>query len=222
MCCMLLSVAMPIYAYRPMTQQGGVVSLDNRVGYNAIFGVYSNSSATIHYSMPRHFMMRGGLQYSSIERITAEVRPACFYDLDFGRLSAELLLHYDIQNSINNLCTGVGVGITTQYVWVNIGYYYRYMLSDGYYLDEPFNLYYEVGVNCVPRTTQWDLTVTLTNSSLYDLERLYLPSLQLDALWYPATALGMRVGVAYKLAGMFHISNDFYQAYINFGISYRW
>ena len=215
-------VPLCLHAERPLVESPARLSLDNRVGYNAAMGVFGASGLTAEYNLPQYFMVRGGVQYNSIDRFAAEVRPAYFHDFSFGRLHGELLLHYNLQSGINNICAGAGVGLTMRHLWVNVGYYYRAMTSGGQSLTEPFNIYYELGVNCLPNIERWDLLVAVTNASLYDLERVYQPTLQLDAVWYPTTSMGVKWGIAYKFAGMFNLSNDYYQTYIHFGISYRW
>ena len=211
-----------VRAERVVPDSAVVVTLNGRVGNSSVNGLYGTVGLRGDYAMPRHFMVRAGVQYSTIERYSAEVRPAYFHDFAFGRLHGEVLLHYNRHYSFNNIAAGVGVGLTMDYFWAHLGYYFRTVVASDNVLTEPYNFYYEIGVNCLPKIASWDLMAYITNSKLNDLERFYQPSLCVDAVWYPTSSWGVMLGVAYMPAGMFNISADYYQSYIQIGARYRW
>lgn len=221
---LFLFAILPImmYAERVVPDSSLVVALDARVGNSSVKDIYGTIGLRGDYSMPRYFMMRAGIQYNTINRISAEVRPAFFHDFACGRLHGEILIHYNYHHSFDNLCAGVGVGFTMDYFWVQLGYYYRSIIGSDNIITEPYNLYYEVGVNCLPQVQAWDLMVYVSNSTLNDLERVYQPALYVDALWYPSTSWGIMLGAAYMPSGIFNISTDYYQSFINVGVRYRW
>ncbi len=221
-CVLLFSITMPAFAERTRVATGGDITFDTRCGYNASFGWYGTAAFTAQYSLPHFFHLKGGIQYNSIQRIAAEVRPAYFYDFECGRIHAEILCHYNRQGAINTICVGGGIGFTMPYIWANLGYYYRCFGYETLSLQEPFNIYYELGVNCLPKVEKWDLMIAATNSTLYDVERHYQPSLVVKSWWYPTSSVGIMLGAAYKPAGMFNISSNHYQTYINVGVQYRW
>lgn len=216
----LLSTA--VRAERVVPDSTLVVKLQGRVGHSSINGLYGTVGLRGDYSLPRHFMMRAGVQYNTIGRYSAEVRPAYFHDFTFGRLHGEVLLHYNRHHSFNNIAVGVGVGLTMDYFWAHLGYYYRAIAGSDNVITEPYNFYYEIGVNCLPMIESWDLMAYVTNSTLNDLERFYQPTLCVDAVWYPTSSWGVMLGVAYKPAGMFNISADYYQSSIQVGVRYQW
>ena len=93
---------------------------------------------------------------------------------------------------------------------------------DGEGICEPFNIYYELGICCIPKCKQWDLNLILTNSRHFEIERHYQPSFAIDTWWYPNDKFALQFGVNYKPAGIFNISSEFYQLYANIGVCYKW
>ena len=204
-----------------VAQQGEVV-LRLQGGDNAAFGGFGVAQLQGSYSLERHFKACAGVGYNTIGRTAVEARPAYFHNLNFGSLRAELMLHYVRQGAVNNGALGVGVGFECPYVWATIGYYHRQMWAEGSQVAEPFNIYYELGINCLPKLERWDLRVVFSNSRLLELERHYQPSLYVDGWWYATTHIGVMVGIGYKPAGMFNITTDYYQLNGQVGLCYRW
>ena len=202
--------------------QQGEVLLGVRGGDNALFGSFAALSVEAEYSWDRHFAVRGGVQYNTIERGAVELRPQYFYELNFGRIYAELLLNYSCQNSVNNYAVGGGAMLDSRWGWATLGYYYRIMTRGVDAIREQFNIYYELGVRCLPKLEMWDLNVIFSNSRFCELERHYQPSLLVEGWWYPLQQLGVQLGASYKSAGMFNLSSDYYQLYANVGVCYRW
>lgn len=210
-------------AKRPFVETGCVTSLELQGGHSAVWGRYGAVGMSAYYSLPQYFAVQGGVQYNITNCVVADVRPAFIYHIASGRLHIEALCHYTmVQHSAQSLCFGAGVGFTGKYIWCNAGYYYRTLGISALTVAEPFNIYYELGVNCLPNVESWDLTVAVTNSNMYDLERHYQPSLQVDACWHTTPSLGLLCGVRYKPAGMFNLSSDYYQLSVNVGVVYRW
>lgn len=209
-------------AERPFMKEGGVASLELQGGNSAVWGWYGAVGVDAQYSLPQYFAVRAGVQYNITNSLVADARPAFIYHFPSGRFHVETLCHYTLQHSAQSLCLGAGVGFTAKYIWCNAGYYYRTLGVQSLALAEPFNIYYELGVNCLPDVESWDLTVAITNSNMYDLDRHYQPSLQVEACWHATSSLGVMWGIRYKPAGMFSISSDYYQFSINAGIVYRW
>lgn len=202
--------------------QESMVGLNLKGGNNATFGYYGALSIEGHHSMKDYFSVKGGIQCNTVGDFAAEARPAYFHDFAKGRLQIEALLHYAPSSSIHNYALGAGVGFAARYINVNLGYYYRGIASDGDSFCEPFNIYYEFGVSCLPSIPDWDLMVSITNSRLLELERHFQPSFTIDGWWYPSEKSGITLGVSCKPAGMFNITSDYYQLYINVGACYRW
>lgn len=202
--------------------QEGQVRLNIKGGNNSAWGNFAAFSAECSYSLKKYFSIEGGLQYGTSGAIATEIRPSYFHDFDKGRLHGELLLHYNPYGSIHNVAAGVGAGFTARYVFARLGYYYRVFASGKDSFCEPFNIYYELGVSCLPKIPRWDLRVSVSNCRHFELERHYQPALYIDGWWYPVSSVGISVGAAYKPSGMFHVSSDYYQFYGSIGACYRW
>lgn len=213
----LLSVGVSV-----VRAQCGEAAIAVRVGHNAMFGPFAAFSGVVRYEVKDCFALRGGAQYSTIGRTAVELRPQYFHDFGFGRLSGELLLHYANLNRLNNFAIGVGASLDIRYVWLALGYYFRSMTLAESNIGEPFNIYYELGIRCLPKREKWNLNVVLSNSQLLELERHYQPSLSLEGWWYPMPKLGVQLGLNYKPAGMFNITSDYYQFFADLGVCYRW
>ena len=202
--------------------QENVAGLSFKAGNNAVAGYFSAISLDVNSAPCKNFSLTGGLQYNFSSGFVAEARPAFYYDFPKMRLSVEALLHYLPQSNIHNVSVGGGFGIRARYFWAKLGYYHRSMVSDGSSLYEPFNVYYEFGVNILPSVAMCDLMVSITNNRIFDLERHYQPSFVLDCMFYPFDKWGIVLGCSYKPAGMFNISSDYFQFYANLGVCYKW
>lgn len=202
--------------------QSGEVALGVKAGHNALCGGLAAVSVEAKYAAKTHFAIRGGVQYSTINRVLAEVRPQYYQNFEFGRLSGEVLFNYAYQSCMNSFAIGAGASLDMSPLWITLGYYHRTLKMGADIVAEPFNIYYELGVKCLPKRERWDLNVIVTNSRIFELERHYQPSFAVDGWWYPSAKLGVLVGANYKPAGMFHISSDYYQFYVNIGVCCRW
>ena len=217
-----LLLALFVAGMGALRAQSGEVMLGVKGGHSALFGGFATVSAEAKYVTKENIVIRGGAQYNTINRVSVEVRPQYFHDFGFGRLSGEVLFNYVYQGSMSSYAIGCGASLDICPLWVTLGYYHRTIAQGADKLHEPFNIYYELGVRCLPKREQWDLNVILSNSRIFELERHYQPSFAVDGWWYPSSKLGVLVGLNYKPAGMFYISSDYYQFYANIGVCYRW
>ena len=205
-----------------LSAQDNFLQLSLKAGNNAVLGNYSAVSLDVHSVPCKNFSLKGGLQYNFSSGLVAEARPAFHCDLPKMRLSVEAMLHYMPQYNMHNVAAGVGFGVRARYLWATLGYYHRSMVSHGSALYEPFNVYYEFSVNILPYVAICDLMFSISNSRIFDLERHYQPSFVLDCMLYPLDRWGIALGCCYKPAGMFNISSDYYQFYVNLGVCYKW
>lgn len=198
------------------------IELGVRGGTNAAFGGYGALSLEGGYDFANNVALRGGVMWSTIGRTAVELRPAYSCELDWGVVSAQALVHYTNQANINNFAVGAGVGWSSDIFFCNLGYYYRTFGGVGGRINEPFNLFYEVGVRMLRNVEHWDLQVALTNSEMFELERHYAPSLVAQCRWSVGESLDVLFGFNYKPSGTFHMSSDFYQLQFKTGLCYRW
>lgn len=205
-----------------LNAQDGKVLLGVRAGHSAPFGGFAAVSVEADHDFNNVFSLLGGAQYNTIGRTAVEVRPSYFHDFDCGRLSAEILIHGTNMFSTTNVAVGAGVGFKWRFLRAKLGYYYRLYGGAGDWIKEPFNMYYEFGVNCLPMFSKWDLNVLVTNNEIFELERHYQMTYILQGWYYPIDNVGITLSVNYKPAGMFNMSADYYQLSSKFGICYRW
>ena len=196
--------------------------LNIKGGNNAALGHYGALSVEGYHSLKKSFQVKGGIQCNTLGNFAVEARPSYFYDFAAGRLHAEALLHYAPNSTIHNIAFGAGVGFTSRYVNITLGYYYRTITAGKESIKEPFNIYYELGVNCLPTIQNWDLILSISNNRIFELERHYQPSFIATCMYYPRPYLGLSIGIGCKPSGMFHLSADYYQSFVNLGVCYRW
>ena len=89
-------------------------------------------------------------------------------------------------------------------------------------IKEPFNLYYELLINLLTMVEAWDLQLAITNSEIFELERHYQPTFLAQCRYDLNERLGLSMGIGCKPAGMFHLSADYYQSFLNLGVCYKW
>lgn len=202
--------------------QEGRTELYLSAGNNTVFGNFTAVSFKLHSYSKKNFSFKAGAQYNYSPYMVFEVRPGYSRKFSSCRLTLEGLLYYTPRKKIHNVAAGVGIGLDTRYINISLGYYYRAIAGKGSYLGEPFNIYYDFAVNCLPNTSACDLKFSISNSRMMELERHYQPSFAIDCWLYPFDRLGTVLGICYKPAGMFNLSSDYYQFYANLGVCYKW
>ena len=205
-----------------MSAREGKVQFEARAGHSGTFGAFFAPSLLAEYSLEDYFTVSGGVQYSTVGKTSLEVCPAYFHDLNWGRISAEALIHYTHIFNLNNFAAGAGVYLKTRWIDARLGYYYRLYGNGKASIREPFNIYYRGTIHCLPMSEKWDLDLTMSNCETFELERHYQPSFIIQGWHYPKDFLGITLGVNYTPAGMLHRSADYYKLYTNAGICYRW
>ena len=198
------------------------VSLKVSTGYSAPFGAFATTSLETDQPLGKNFKIDGGLRYSSIRMTSIETRPAFHKEYSWGQISAEALLAYSNHTSVNNLSFGAGAGISGKWIGFKLGYYYRLFGIKGRFINEPFNIYYELRANLLPMIDAWDLQLLITNSEMFELERHYQPTFIAQCSYFFPHHIGLTMGIGCKPAGMFNMSADFYESYLKLGVCYRW
>ena len=216
---LIFLLALPSFAAKAQDDE---LMLKLRAGHNVSFGGFAAFSLETLQNLGNNFQLGGGLQYNTIGRTALEARPAWFIDFDWGRISAETLLVYRNLTSVNSFAAGAGAEISGRWLAARIGYYYHLYGHRGESIKEPFNIYYELRVNLLPMLEAWDLHLAFTNSEIFELERHYQPTFMAQCCYDLNGCLALSMGAGYKPAGMFHLSADYYQSFLNLGICYRW
>ena len=213
-----------LLAFSPllMSAQEDEIKVGVRAGHNAAFGGFAAASLETTQSLLNDFSISGGVQYNTIGRTALEVRPAYTFDINWGRLTPEMLAVYTRLAGVNNYAVGVGARIDSGRTAVKFGYYYRAFGGQGGWIKEPFNIYYELRVGMLEKVEKWDLDLIITNNETFELERHYQPSFIAECFYYPKTNLGLSFGLGCKPAGIFNMSADYYQSYLKTSLCYRW
>lgn len=205
-----------------MRAQDGGLMVGVRAGHNAAFGGFAAVSLETHQNLCGEFSIDGGLQYNTIGRTTVEAVPAYGFPFDWGRLSVESVLSYTRLSAVNSFAAGAGLAVDSRGVSGRLGYYYRHFGGQGGWINEPFNVYYELSVHFLKKVEDWKLDFVITNCEAFELERHFQPSFIVEGCYYPSSKLGISFGVGCKPSGIFNMSADYYQSYIKTGVCYRW
>lgn len=205
-----------------LSAQESEIKVVIRGGHKAAFGGYGAISVEGFHTCKDYFDISGGAQYNSIGKTSAEARPAYFHDFSWGRLRAEALLTYTNLTAVNSIAAGAGVGISSRWIDIKAGYFYRIHAGRGGTIQEPFNIYYELCANLLPMIEDWDLQLFITNSEIFELERHYQPSFIAQCRYDLQNGVGISMGLGCKPAGIFNISADYYESYLKLGICYSW
>lgn len=205
-----------------MNAQNDEIMIGLRAGHNAAFGGFGAFSIETMQDLKNNFQISGGVQYNTIGKTALEARPAYLIDYRWGRLSFETLLAYRNLTSVNSFAAGAGAEISGRWIAVKLGYYYHLYGHRGDSIKEPFNIYYELRADLLPMMETWGLELIITNNERFELERHYQPSFIAQGSYELNDSLGLRMGIGCKPAGMFHLSADYYQSFLNLGVFYRW
>lgn len=206
----------------PLNAQDNELKAGLRAGHNAVFGGFAAATLESLHTFGDDFSLEGGLRYNTIGKTAVAARPSYFHDLTWGRISAEVLLVYTNFASVNSFAAGAGAGISGKWIGARLGYFYRLYGGKEGKIDEPFNIYYEFWANLLPMAEDWDLQLMITNCEIFDLERHFQPTFIAEGTYYLKDHFGVSMGIGCKPAGMFNMSADYYESYLNFGFSYRW
>ena len=193
-----------------------------RAGHNASFGGFAAVSVEAHQNICGDFFIDAGLQYNTIGKTTVEAVPAYGHQFDWGELSVESVLSYTRMTSVNSIAAGAGVAVDSRSVSGRLGYYYRHFGGQGGWINEPFNVYYELSIHFLKKIEDWKLDFVITNCEAFELERHFQPSFIAEGSYFPTSKLGISFGIGCKPSGMFNMSADYYQTYIKTGVCYRW
>ena len=205
-----------------LNAQEDEITVKIRTGHNSSFGGFGAVSVETVQNFDCGFLLSGGAQYNTIGRTALEARPAWSVNYNWGVVSAEALLTYRHLASVNSFAAGAGASISGKWVGFKLGYYYHMYGHGGESIKEPFNLYYEFPVNLLPMVEAWDLQLAITNSEIFELERHYQPTFIAQCRYDLNERLGFSMGIGCKPAGMFHLSADYYQSFLNLGVCYKW
>lgn len=205
-----------------LNAQEDEITVKIRTGHNSSFGGFGAVSVETVQNFDCGFLLSGGAQYNTIGRTALEARPAWSVNYNWGVVSAEALLTYRHLASLNSFAAGAGASISGKWVGFKLGYYYHMYGHGGESIKEPFNLYYELLVNLLPMVEAWDLQLAITNSEIFELERHYQPTFIAQCRYDLNERLGFSMGIGCKPAGMFHLSADYYQSFLNLGVCYKW
>ena len=216
---LILFLTIPIFS---IYAQDDELTIRLRTGHNASFGEFAAVSLETVQNLGNSLQLSAGVQYNTIGRTALEARPAFIKNYRWGRISAEVLFAYRNLTSVNSFAAGAGAEISGNWLAAKLGYYYHLYGHKGESLKEPFNIYYELRANLLPMLETWDLLLIITNNERFELERHYQPTFIAQCSYDLKEYLGLTMGIGYKPAGMFHISADYYQSFINLGICYRW
>ena len=217
---LLIAIAVAATAHEPCKNHE--LMLDLRTGHNASFGYFGAVSLQTEHKFDNNCMMEAGVRYSSIGQVSAEICPAYQKEFSWGVLLTEILLTYTSQKSVGSIATGAGAGIYGKWIGAKLGYYYRAYGNYRTMIQEPFNVYYELCASLLTMIRSWDLKLYITNSEMFELERHYQPSFIAECRHYPISGLGIKFGLGCKPAGIFNLSADYYQAFIDLGVCCRW
>ena len=218
----LIITLLLILSAATLRAQNSEIALGVRAGHYATFGGFAAVSLETTQALGRGFGVNGGVQYNTIGKCAVELRPSYTHNLSWGKISAEMLLHYAHFAPLHNFAAGAGVGLSSRWVDGKLGYYYRFYGGSGARISEPFNIYYELYANLLPMIESWDLQIGTTNCEIFELERHYQPSFLAQCRYRYGEHLGVLFGVGCKPAGMFNLSADYYQSFIKLGVCYRW
>lgn len=207
------------FAHEPVNHDEVILGL--RTGHNTAFGSFAAASIQTVQHFDRINLL-GGIQYNSIGKTAVEMRPAYVKETDWGLLTGEALFAFTNLASTDCFTAGAGVGISREGIKVKLGYYYRIYGNNGSRINEPFNIYYELRANLLPMLESWNLQLVITNNEIFELERHYQPSFIVEGRHDLTDCLGLSMGIGCKPAGMFNLSADYYQSFMNLGIYYRW
>ena len=208
------------FAYEPVGYDG--LELEIRGGNNASFGDFAAVSLLTQQCLGQKYKLAAGVQYNTIDKISLETRTAYLKEYNWGILSTEAILAYTDIKSVGSISAGAGLGLSGKRIEGKLGYYYRWFGGNGNSIHEPFNIFYEFSVKFLTMNQCWDLQFDITNCEIFELERHYQPSLIAECRHYPSPDLGIIFGLGYKPSGMFNMSSDYYQTFLNLGLCYRW
>ena len=218
----LLLMLLMLSSSSALRAQNSEIAVGLRGGHNAAFGGFAALSVEGSHTFGERFLISGGAQYATYGRTAVETRPAYLWNYKWGTISTEALLSYTNLTSVNNLVVGAGADIYGRWIGFKLGYYYRLYGHRGNSICEPFNIYYELRANLLPKIERWDLQLAITNNETFEIERHFQPSFIAQCRYFPQQRLGLSLGIGCKPAGMFNMSADYYQSFIKLGVCYKW
>lgn len=201
-------------------------------GYNYTWENYGGLAVIANIPINSYFTLEGGINTNTSNVHAINTRAIVNFPLAVGDLTLEnrYLYRLFLRNNTNDLCAGLIVGYTRNYVKASLGIYCR-IYGNIYWeshnesaanVMEPFNLIYNIEGQLFKQDHNWNLALSVSNHDNFQIERMYQPIFTLKGNYIPAKHFNLLAEVACKPAGMFHGAADFYAIYTRLGFSYIW
>lgn len=206
------------------------VSLHAGYGHNLTYGSMANFDIDAYMPINQHFDMQANVRTSTanVHSLGVQLRPK--FKLPVGELYLEdrLMVRTIIRDDFFDFVHAFSLGYKMQYVNVQIGMSNRIITPLPYQhhteeqmILEPFDAVYRVEAFVRPQTSNWNISLCISNMDNYQVERMWQPMFYLGG-WYDIDQhWRVRLSGKYKLAGMFHLNAHYYGAELRAGAEYR-
>lgn len=205
------------------------VSVHAGYAHNLTYGSYANLDVNAYLPINKYFEAEAAVRVSTADTysIGAQIRPK--FALPVGELYLQYrgLLNVVHRDDYIDFVHAISAGYRMQYVNVQVGTFTRIITPLPYdshlgdeMICEPFNLMYRVEAFVRPTTSPWNINLALANIDAYQMERMWQPMFYLGG-WYNINQ-NWRVSLQgrLKLAGMFHLTAQYYGAELKAGVQY--
>lgn len=177
-----------------------------------------------HFELDARFQA----QTANVYTLAAVARPK--FALPVGELFVETEVLYKAvaRARQNDFCLALSMGYRMDYVQAQLGYFMRVMSpfdvehhSSSKPVAEIANMLYVLSVSCRPQAECWNITATMSNMDMYNLERHWAPLFMLDGRYDVDDHWRVTLGAQLKPTGIFHQQASLYGAYVRAGFAYK-
>lgn len=207
-----------------------LLSFQTEYDYNRIYGSYGSFNVQAFCPINPHFELDARLQAqtANIYTVAAVARPT--FDVPVGQLymETEVLYKAVARAAQQDFCAAISLGYRMDYFRAQVGYFIRVMSEmpvdhhdDSETIAEVGNLLYSFSLACRPQTSCWNLSFTVSNMDMYNLERSWSPLLMLSGQYDINDHWRVTLDAQYKSAGVFHQQVAGFGAYARAGFAYK-
>lgn len=227
---LLILCIVALFPYRLIASSPYSISLHTGYAHNLTYGSYANFDIDAYMPVVQYFEMQSNVRLSTANTYAIGVQLRPKFTLPVGEIYLEdrLLMNIIKRYEYSDFVQSLSAGYRMQYVDVQVGMSTRVIIPMPYeyftgdeLICEPFDLIYRVEAFVRPKTSPWNISLSVANIDNYQVERMWQPMFYLGG-WYDINE-HWRVSLSgkMKLAGMFHLNAHYYGAELRAGVEYQ-
>lgn len=200
------------------------------LGHNLTDNLYGHLSTTLTWHQSSQFDLGGGVRFRSPRMLSLQAVPTVKFPLKKGALLLQNRYIYQawISYNIQEVNTVLSVGYTSPRWRLMLGFFNKFYSNihtpfrNVDYVFEPLNLAYDIEVWLFKTFRKWNISMRLCNVDDFQAERFYSPITIYTLRYRPYDWMSFYVNLRNHNAGIFDLTQNYYEHSFNLGTLFSW